>query len=135
MLVKIRNVQIMANEKVVVIPIVIRTLGTITKKFEKYIKSLGIEIKIEHVQKSPLLVTAKIITKVLSCYVPKKGYCCETFDIWLMSALTTKTRHTKTSTLGGITLNTIAIVVVVVVVGVGVGVGVVNTAVVLTIIN
>ena len=36
-------------------------------KFEKYIESLGIEIKIEHVQKSALLGTARIIRKVPSC--------------------------------------------------------------------
>ena len=34
-----------------------RALGAITK-FEKYIESLGIEIRIEHVQKSTLLGTA-----------------------------------------------------------------------------
>ena len=46
-------------KKVVVIPIVVGALGTITTKFEKYIESLGIEIRIEHVQKSTLLGTAK----------------------------------------------------------------------------
>ena len=35
-------------KKVVVIPIVVGALGTITTKFEKYIESLGIEIR--HVQ-------------------------------------------------------------------------------------
>ena len=49
------------------IPIVVRTLGTITTKFEKYIKSFGTEIRIKHVQKSALLGTARIIRKVLSC--------------------------------------------------------------------
>ena len=37
----------------------------------------------------------------------KKWYCCETFDIWLMSVLTTKTRETKISTLWEITSNII----------------------------
>ena len=54
-------------KKVVVIPIVVETLGTIKTKFEKYIESLGIEISIEHVQKLALLGTARIIRKVLSC--------------------------------------------------------------------
>ena len=81
-------------KKVALIPIVVGALGTITTKFEsKYIESLGIEIRIEHVQKSALLGTARIIRKVL-----KKGYCCETFDIWLTSALT-KIRGTKISAL------------------------------------
>ena len=41
-------------KKIVVIPITVRTFGTITTKFEKYTESLGIEIRIEHVQKSAL---------------------------------------------------------------------------------
>ena len=57
----------MANEKgVVVIPIVVGALVTISTKFEKYIESLRIEIRIEHVWKSPLLRTGRIIRKVLS---------------------------------------------------------------------
>ena len=48
------------------IPIVVGALGGITTNFEKYIESLGIEIRTEHVQKSALLGTAKIIGKVLS---------------------------------------------------------------------
>ena len=39
-------------KKVFVIPIVVGALETITTKFEKYIESLGIGIRIEHVQKS-----------------------------------------------------------------------------------
>ena len=54
-------------KKVVLIPIVLGTLGTTTTKFEMYIESLRIEIRIEHVQKSALLGTAKIIIKVLPC--------------------------------------------------------------------
>ena len=54
-------------EKVVVVPIVVGALETITTKFEKYIERLGFEIRIEDVQKSALLGTARIIRKVLSC--------------------------------------------------------------------
>ena len=54
-------------KKVIVIPIVVGALGTITTKFEKHIESLGIEIRIKYVQKSALLGTARIIRKVLSC--------------------------------------------------------------------
>ena len=54
-------------KKVVGIPIVVGALGTITTKFEKYIESLGIEIRIEHVPKSALLGAARIIRKLLSC--------------------------------------------------------------------
>ena len=52
-------------KKNVLIPIVVGALGTITAKFEKYIESLGIEIRIEYVQKSALLGTVRIIRKVL----------------------------------------------------------------------
>ena len=54
-------------KKVVVILIVVGALGTITKTLEKYIESPGTEIRIEHVQKSALLGTARIIRKVVSC--------------------------------------------------------------------
>ena len=57
----------MANKKVFVIPIVGGALGTITTTFDKYIEYLGIEIRTEHVRKSILLGTARIIRKVLSC--------------------------------------------------------------------
>ena len=48
-------------KKVILIPIVVGALGTITAKFEKYIESLEIEIRIEHVPKSALLGTARTI--------------------------------------------------------------------------
>ena len=50
-------------KKAVVIPIAVGALGTITPKFEKYIESLEIEIRIEHIQKSALLGIARIIKK------------------------------------------------------------------------
>ena len=66
-LLKDKIVRLWQMKKVVVIPIVGGALGTIMTKFEKYIESLGIEIRIEHVQKSALLGTARMIRKVLSC--------------------------------------------------------------------
>ena len=63
------------------IPIVVGVLGAITTKFEKYIESLEIEIRIEHVQKLALLGAARIIRKVVSYEEPRKGYYCKTFDI------------------------------------------------------
>ena len=53
-----QNCQISANEKGHSDRIVVGALGTITK-FEKYIESLGIEMRTEHIQKSALLKTAK----------------------------------------------------------------------------
>ena len=58
-------------KKVVVIPIVVGALGMITTKFEKYIESFGIEIT-EHVQKSALLGTARIITRYYLNKYPEK---------------------------------------------------------------
>ena len=54
-------------KKLVVIPIVVGALGAITTTFEKYIESLGIEIRIGHFQKSALLGTVIIRRKELSC--------------------------------------------------------------------
>ena len=72
---KIEKYSLLKNEvaklwqmkKVAEIAIVVGVLGTIATKFEKYIESLGIEIRLQHVQKSALLGTARIIRKVLSC--------------------------------------------------------------------
>ena len=66
-LLKVKVARLWQMKKVVVIPIVLGALGTITTKFEMYIESLRIEIRIEHAQKSALLGRARIIIKVLSC--------------------------------------------------------------------
>ena len=56
---------------VIVIPIVVGALGAISTGFEKYIAAIGIEMRVEHVQKNPektaLLGTAKILKLVLGC--------------------------------------------------------------------
>ena len=52
---------------IIIIIIIILVMIIIITKFVKYIQSLGIEIKIKHVQKLALLGTARIIRKVLSC--------------------------------------------------------------------
>ena len=59
-------------KKVAVIPILVGALGTITTKFEKYIESLGIEIRTEHVQRSALIGTARIIRKIYFVKYPGK---------------------------------------------------------------
>ena len=48
-----------------VIPVVIGTLGTVTKQFEKWIQKLDLEIAVEMLQKPCFLGTARIIRKVL----------------------------------------------------------------------
>ena len=52
--------------KVEIIPIVIGALGAISKKFTNWIKKLEISIKVEHMQKTSLLGTARILRKVLN---------------------------------------------------------------------
>ena len=51
--------------KVTVIPIVIGALGAITTRFEKFVMEAGIELRVEHVQKTALLGTARILRLVL----------------------------------------------------------------------
>ena len=53
-------------KKVKVIPVVISALGMITKKFEGYIKECDDNIRIEVIQKTTLLGSARILRKVLS---------------------------------------------------------------------
>ena len=65
-LLKDKIARLWQTKNVVVIPIVGEALRSVTTKFEKYIESLGIKIRIEHIQKSALLGTAKIKRKVLS---------------------------------------------------------------------
>ena len=61
----------MVNKKVTVIPIVVNALGTVSKDLENYIEQLGITIRLEHLQKTALLGTARILRKVIEeqrCY-------------------------------------------------------------------
>ena len=51
--------------KVTVIPIVVGALGAISNRFEKFVKEVGIHIRVEHVQKTALLGTARILRLVL----------------------------------------------------------------------
>ena len=46
-------------------PVVIGTLGTVTKLFEKWIEKLDLDLTIEALQKTCLLGTMRIIQKVL----------------------------------------------------------------------
>ena len=52
--------------KVIVIPVVIGALGAISVNFKEYMKRIGVNVKLEVIQKTALLGTAKILRKVLS---------------------------------------------------------------------
>ena len=56
---------IMKMRRVTVIPNAIGTLNAITTRFEKYVKKVKIEIRVEHVQKTALLGTARVLGLVL----------------------------------------------------------------------
>ena len=54
-------------KEVIVIPVVLGALGAISVGFEKYIPAIGIEMRVEHAQKTALLGTATILRLVLRC--------------------------------------------------------------------
>ena len=56
--------QLWSMKKVIVIPIIVGALGTVSKDLENYIEQLGITIWLEHLQKTALLGTARILRKV-----------------------------------------------------------------------
>ena len=57
--------ELWSMKRVDVVPIVIGALGTVSKKLEKWIYSLGIKLNIEHLQKTSILGTARILRKNL----------------------------------------------------------------------
>ena len=52
--------------KVIVIPVVIGALGAVSVNFKEYMKRIGVSVRLEVIQKTALLETAKILRKVLS---------------------------------------------------------------------
>ena len=58
-------------KKVIVIPLVVSALGAISADFEKYVAAIGIEMKVEHAQKTTSLETTRILRLVLGCYRKK----------------------------------------------------------------
>ena len=52
-------------KEIEIVPIIVGTLGAVSTKLETYIQKLGIPTKVELVQKTALLGTARILRKVL----------------------------------------------------------------------
>ena len=52
-------------KKVEIVPVIIGALGAVSKNFEQYIERLGVQIKTEHLQKTALLGTARILRRTL----------------------------------------------------------------------
>jgi hypothetical protein len=53
-------------KKVIVVPVVVGALGVVSKKLDEWIEKLDVNIKIELIQKTALLGTARILRKVLN---------------------------------------------------------------------
>ena len=53
-------------QKVTVVPVVIGADGATSVNFNKYIKRIGVNMRLEVIQKTALLGTAKILRKVWS---------------------------------------------------------------------
>ena len=52
-------------KKVLIIPVIIGALGSVTKRFKSYLEQLKCEVRMEVVQRSCLLGTSRILRKVL----------------------------------------------------------------------
>ena len=52
--------------KVIVVSVVIGALGAVSVNFKEYMKRIGVNVRLEVIQKTALLGTAKILRKVLS---------------------------------------------------------------------
>ena len=61
----VRELKRLWDMKVVVIPIVLGALGTTPKTLQKRMKDIGIETRIDELQKTVILHTARILRKVL----------------------------------------------------------------------
>ena len=59
------EIQHMWNVKTKVIPVIIRTTGTISKTFRKYVSNIAGNHEVKELQKTAILGTAHILRKVL----------------------------------------------------------------------
>ena len=66
--------------KVIVVPVVIGALGAVSVNFKEYMNRAGVNVRLEVIQKTALLGTAKILKKLLS--VPLGRWKRETWDLW-----------------------------------------------------
>ena len=62
------KLQVWRMRKVIVVPVVIGALGTVSVNFKEYMNRIGVNVRLEVIQKTALLGKAKILRKVLSLY-------------------------------------------------------------------
>ena len=64
-----RRIKRLGNlKKIDVRPVILGTLGSVTKNCEKHVDKIGIEIDLHAVQRTRLLGSARILRKVLECF-------------------------------------------------------------------
>ena len=63
---KYQLLKVRRMRKVIVVPFVIGALGAVSVNFKEYMKRIGVNVRLEVIQKTALLGTAKILRKVLS---------------------------------------------------------------------
>ena len=63
---KYQLLKVRRMRKVSVVPVVIGALGAVSVNFKEYMKRIGVNVRLEVIQKTALLGTAKILRKVLS---------------------------------------------------------------------
>ena len=67
--------------KVLVVPVVIEALGAVSVNFKEYMKRIGVNVRLEVIQKTALLGTARVLKKsTVSVYVRRRKR--ETWDPW-----------------------------------------------------
>ena len=66
-LLKDEGAKVWRMRKVIVVPVVIRALGTVSVNFGEYMKRISANMKLEVLQKRALLRTAKILEKRRPC--------------------------------------------------------------------
>ena len=63
---KYQLLKVRRMRKVIVVPFVIGALGAVSVNFKEYMKRIGVNMRLEVIQKTALLGTANILRKVLS---------------------------------------------------------------------
>ena len=71
---KLKKYQLLKDEiakvwrmrKVIVVPVVIGALGAVSVNFKEYMRQIGVNVRLQVIQKTALLGSAKILRKVLS---------------------------------------------------------------------
>ena len=62
---KYQLLKVWRMRKVIVVPFVIGALGAVSVNFKEYMKRIGVNVRLEVIQKTALLGTAKILRKKL----------------------------------------------------------------------